>query len=121
MTRKATLLPTKPKEVEWVRYTGDNFNEVEEFVNRIATIYSNKPKFYISTGEDKEIYWKEHGFVRVGDFVVLGLEDHPNIKYDRLAIISWKEFPRMVSENIPVFLDEYKEWLNQENINCVKE
>lgn len=115
MIRKATVLPVEAKEVEWIRYTGENFSEIEEFINRTKTQYSQKEKFYISTGEDKEIYWKEHGFIRVGDFIVLGLEHHSKTTWDGFAIISWKEFPRMVSEDIPVFLDEYREWLKQ---NC---
>lgn len=114
MIRKATVLPVEAKEVEWIRYTGENFSEIEEFINRTKTQYSQKDKFYISTGEDKEIYWKEHGFISVGDFVVLGLEYHLNTKWDGFAIVSWKEFPRMINEEIPVFLDEYKEWLKSE-------
>lgn len=115
MTRKATLLPVEAKEVEWVRYTGDNFDEIEQFINRSKTKYSISNKFYISIEEDKEIYWKEHGFIRVGDFVVLGMEHYMNVSYDGFAIISWKVFPQMISEEIPVYLDNYKEWLQENN------
>lgn len=107
MIRKSTLLPVEAKEVEWVRYTGENFEEIKQFINRSKTKFSSSEKFYIST-EDKEIYWKEHGYIRVGDFVVIGMSNYG------FSIISWKEFPRMINEEIPVFLDEYKK-LEEEN------
>lgn len=114
MIRKATLLPVDSKEVEWVRYTGDNFQEIKQFVNRNKTKFENNEKFYISE-DDGEIYWKEHGFIRVGDFVVLGMDGYKTASFDGHAIISWKLFPRMISEEIPVFLDEYKKW-EEDNI-----
>jgi len=109
MTRKATLLPIKEKEVEWIRYTGDNFNQIEQFINRKKTKFSQKEKFYISV-DDKEIYWKEHGYIRVGDFVVFGMDRYKFASFDGWAVISWKEFPRMIKEKVPVYLDEYTEW-----------
>ena len=104
MIRKATLLPVESREVEWVRYTGENFEEIRQFINRSKIKFSCSEKFYISPEEDKEIYWKEHGFIRVGDFIVLGMSNYG------FSIISWKVFPRMINEKIPVFLDEYKKW-----------
>jgi hypothetical protein len=109
MVRKAILLPVESKEVEWVRYTGDNFEEIQNFVNKNKTRYSNSNKFYLSPDDDKEIYWKEHGFIGLGDFVVfgIGVGNHLNVKSDGFAIISWKLFPRMIKEDIPIYLDEY--------------
>ena len=113
MVRKATLLPLEAKEVEWVRYTGDNFDEIEHFINKSKTNYDIGDKFYRSTKGDDEIYWKDHGFIRKGDFVVAGMEPgkYRKTSPDGLAIISWKTFPHMISEEIPIYLDEYREWL----------
>ena len=109
MVRKATLLPVEAKEVEWVRYTGDNSDEIRRFINDRSV----GNKFYMSIEGDKEIYWKEHGVIRAGDFVVAGMGHHETL-YDGITVISWKIFPRMISEEIPVYLNKYKEWLQSE-------
>ena len=105
LARKATLKPVEVKEVKWIRYTGDNFDEVEQFVNEVKVFPKENHYFYLSTNGDKEIYWKEHGFIRKGDFVVLCNRHYLfEAKWDDFAIVSWKDFPRMVNEDIPIYM-----------------
>lgn len=115
MIRKATILPVEAKEVEWVRYTGDNFKEIEQFINAKKTDFTKKEKFYLALDGSEDIYWKEHGYIRVGDFVVVGMDGYKTASFDGYAVISWKVFPRMISEDIPLYLDEYKEWSKRNN------
>ena len=101
MIRKATLLPVEAKEVEWIRYTGDNIEEIKQFINRNKQDWSPKEKLYISD-EDKEIYWPSHGLIGIGDFVVVGMAGHKFANFDGWAIVSWKVFP--TSEPLPAIV-----------------
>jgi len=99
--REATLLPIPEQTVEWVRYMGDNLDEIKEFCNG--------QKIYLATDDSKELFMKEHGYIRVGDFVIYGYVN--NYYYAKhYKIVSWKDFPRMIKEEIPVYLEEYREW-----------
>ena len=101
---KATLLPIPEKEVDWIRYTGENLEEVKEFCKKI---HKDK-KIFIDTGESKTLYWETVGIIRIGDFVVYGYIEQNFYKHER--IISWKTFPRMIKEEIPVFMNDYLKW-----------
>ena len=101
---KATLLPISEREVEWVRYTGDNLEEIKTF----CKILHKDKKLFIDTDESKTLYWENIGTIRIGDFVVKGELYGHSWKTD--WIVSWKTFPRMIKEEIPVFMDEYYKW-----------
>ena len=99
--REATLLPIPEQTVNWVRYTGDNLDEIKDFCKDI--------KIYLATDDSRELYMHEYGRIRVGDFIIYGYID--NYYYMKhYKIVSWKSFPNMVKEEIPVFLDEYRKW-----------
>ena len=114
MIRTATLLPVKPTEVQWIRYTGDNFAEIEDFIAKTKRFGKTEYEFYLATDESKTIYWAEHGKIKIGDFIVIGAANHSNTKWDGYAIIAWKDFPRIINEDIPVYMDEYLQWLEKQ-------
>jgi hypothetical protein len=106
----ATLLPMPEEKVEWIRYTGENLEEVKAFCKMLH----NNKKLFIATDESKTLYWENIGTIRLGDFVVKGYLDRYGWKTDH--IVSWKVFPRMIKEAIPVFLDEYRKLEEEKDI-----
>lgn len=113
LNRKAHLLPISEQEVTWFRYTGD-VNELEQFVNNTTRFKNERHEFYLATNNSKEVYWKEHGFIKDGDFVIANSPKYLQPKYDGFAIVCWKDFPRMTVEDIPLHTGpEYDKWLEE--------
>jgi len=106
---KATLFPLPEKEVEWVRYMEENLEEVTAFCKELLP----DKRVFLDTGTSQALYWESKGIVRVGDFIVKGtLHGNPWVHEH---IVSWKDFPYMVKEDIPVMFDEFREWQRNQN------
>ena len=78
----------KNNSVDFVKWNGDNLDEVKEFVG--------DKKVFLATDNSDEIYICGVGIVRKGDYIC----KNGYYIYSPLFVCSWKEFPRLVNEDI---------------------
>lgn len=102
-----SAIPERP--VMSVRYTGDNVEEVKAFCEA--------KRIFVADDSDKTLFIEGLGTVTKGQFVVYGNTDGSG--WYKYSVQSWKAFPRIVNDDVPVFLnEEYSEWELKHQVQC---
>lgn len=98
--KKAILPPLKALEINYVKWTGNNFEEVHDFVENFKVYKQDCHDIYICvTGEGvPKLYIEGIGEVRVGDYIVSG-NTRRNYGYNKLYVSSYKDLPYEVESD----------------------
>lgn len=92
--KKAVLPPLKSLEINYVKWTGNNFEEVRDFVENFKVYKQDTHDIYVCvTREDvPKLYIDGIGEVRAGDYIVSG-NTRRNYGYNKLYVSSYKDLP----------------------------
>lgn len=92
--KKAVLPPLKALEINYVKWTGNNFEEVRDFVENFKVHQLDTHDIYVCiTREDvPKLYISGIGEVGVGDYIVSG-NTRRNYGYNKLYVSSYKDLP----------------------------
>ena len=90
--KKATLPALDELEINYVKWTGNNFNEVRDFVEHFKKYKQDIHDIYVCvTREDvPSLYISGIGEVRMGDYIVAGNE---RFNWGKLYVSSYKDLP----------------------------
>ena len=92
--KKATLPALDELEINYVKWTGNNFNEVRDFVEHFKVYKQDTHDIYVCvTREDvPKLYIDGIGEVRAGDYIVSG-NTRLHYGYNKLYVSSYKNLP----------------------------
>lgn len=90
--KKAILPALDELEIHYVKWTGNNFSEVRDFIENFKRFPQDIHDIYVCvTREDvPSLYVSGIGEVRPGDYIVAG---NKRIKYGKLYVSSYKDLP----------------------------
>ena len=92
--KKAMLPALDELEIHYVKWTGNNFNEVRDFVEHFKIYKQDIHDIYVCVTKESVpgLYITGIGEVRSGDYIVAG-NTRLNFGYDRLYVSSYKDLP----------------------------
>ena len=117
--KKAMLPPLKALEINYVKWTGNNFEEVRAFVEHFKVYKQDIHDIYVCvTREDvPKLYISGIGEVSVGDYIVSG-NTRRNYGYNKLYVSSYKDLPydvegdKLLKEREQVIYKEKDYWID---------
>lgn len=92
--KKATLPALNELEIHYVKWTGNNFNEVHDFVEHFKEYKQDIHNIYVCVTKESVpgLYITGIGEVNAGDYIVAG-NKRINWGYDKLYVSSYKDLP----------------------------
>lgn len=95
--KKATLPALDELEINYVKWTGNNFNEIRDFVEHFKISKLDIHDIYVCVTRENvpKLYIDGIGEVRAGDYIVSG-NTRRNYGYNKLYVSSYKNLPHEV-------------------------
>lgn len=107
--KKATLPALNELEIHYVKWTGNNFNEVHDFVEHFKEYKQDIHNIYVCVTKESVpgLYITGIGEVNAGDYIVAG-NKRINWGYDKLYVSSYKDLPyEVVGDDLLVERKKY--------------